>query len=107
MTHNGLPRWLGLSWPWLFARSAVWTGWYLAERIVLRQSAAMFSFGHVLWFIAAPCLLALIGAHLWMLGVTVFAVTRKATFPLFRFLLLAVAILPAYVPEWLWEMLSR
>ncbi len=67
----------------------------------------MFSVGHVLWFIAAPCLLALVGAHVWLLSAALLAVTKKAVFPVLRFLLLAVAILPAYVPEWLWEMLNR
>src|SRR4051794_11895845 len=99
MNHNPLPRWLGLSWPWIFAGSAVLTGWYLVD--LRRGSAPLFFFGHVLWFIAAPCLLAVVAAHLWLIGSVLIVLTKKAVFSLFRSVLLAIVIMPLYVPRWL------
>lgn len=105
MSSVSLPPSLALTWPWLFGGTVLATGWSAIEVLVLhRGTMALYSVGHVLWFVAAPCILAIFLAHFWLIAALALAIAKKAPFPWYRILLLAIGLLPLYLPQWLWEM---
>lgn len=98
---------LDRSWPWLFGLTLVWSGLEVIERLLLRRgNMSMWSIGHVFWQVPLVCIPAILCAHVWLITALGWAVYRRSTARWLPGLLLVTALLPLYVPGWLWEMFS-
>jgi|SRR6266446_7687359 len=107
MDSRRLASVLDASWPWLFGGTVALTGSYAVYRIFVKNDAGTcFGAGHYLWLPFAIGLLFFVAAHLWLLCAVGFSIAARIPVHKVRLLLMLLAILPAYVPEWIWGLRS-